>query len=149
MSRPISGDVTLRATSLTKNPEIADFYRRTGYSASLEESDQVLVAESGGEIVGVLRLGQEEGVWVLRGMRVIENRRRQGLGSALLREAAGLLGQATCYCIPHAFLEAFYASAGFARIQVRAAPPFLLDRWHDYGRRGLDVIIMRRKGART
>lgn len=140
-----SGDVVFSSTSLAKRPEIADFYRRTGYAAHLGEKDRLIIAESEGKIIGALRLCQEQGVWVLFGMRVIPDRRRQGLGSALLGEAVMRLGRAACYCIPHAYLEAFYGSAGFARIPVQTAPNFLQDRWHDYGRCGLDVVIVKRE----
>lgn len=137
-------DVVFSATSLAKSPKIEDFSRLTGYSERLDGADLILVTESEGETVGVLRVCQEDGLWVLRGKRVIESRRRQGLGSALLREAVRRLGRPTCCCIPHARFEGFYASAGFTRLPVGAAPRFLQGRWHDYGRRGLEVIIMPR-----
>ena len=123
----------------------AAFYRASAYRPPLKATDQFIVAEDEAGICGALRLCSEEGVLVLRGMRVAPSRQRQGIGTQLLERAAGLVGERECYCIPHRILSGFYARAGFEEIAVGTAPRFLQDRWKQYTEEyALDVILMRR-----
>ena len=137
---------TVREALPEERSEIAAFYLKTGYTVPLTDDDRILVAERDQHIVGALRICSEGGVAVVRGMRVLEELRRKGIGESLLVAAADVLGSEACYCIPHAHLESFYGRIGFRKLPVRRAPGFLQERWHEYGRRGLDVIIMIREG---
>lgn len=104
--------------------------------------DRVLVATNHGSVVGAVRLCPEHGVIVLRGMQVLPEFRRMGVGTGLLRESVARIGSAICYTIPWRHLERFYGSAGFRRCVPSEAPPFLSARIEDYSSRGMDVILM-------
>jgi GNAT superfamily N-acetyltransferase len=122
------------------------FLAAEGYAGGVGAGDRVVVAESGGALVGAYRLAEEHGCLVLRGMRVREGSQRSGIGGRMLGLLSGL--ERTCFCIPHRHLAGFYARAGFAPVPHERAPAFLAARAREYAGRGLDVIVMeRRPGA--
>ena len=122
---------------------IARFLRETGYACEVLPSDALVIAVQNGRLAGAFRLAREECVLVLRGMRVREDVRRTGIGRRLLGALADL--DEVCFCVPHAYLEEFYGSAGFVRLSESEMPGFLCDRSRRYGEQGLDVIVMRRE----
>src|SRR5271170_6315345 len=107
LSRPIEAEE--RETAIT-------FLRQQGYSRPIEAGDRFFVAELAGEIVGVVRLSREEGVVVLRGLRVRSGAQRQGVGSHLLGVVFRAAQSEACYCIPYRWLISFYAQAGFREV---------------------------------
>ena len=121
------------------------FYRMTGYRGTIAPSDRVVYVTEKEKIIGAGRLSEEEGVLVLRGMRVLEKHRGRGVGKAILeslvKEGIGY----ECYCIAFSDLQPFYAAKGFNQIAPSEAPGFLCDRLKDYRGRGLDVILMQKK----
>jgi GNAT superfamily N-acetyltransferase len=132
---------------LARREELArvrEFLAAWAYRHQVTDEARVLVAESDGALVGLVRLEAEHGTTVLRGMRVDPAHQRRGIGTALLAEAVRQLGGTPCYCIPYTHLLDFYAQAGFAEVAPAAAPDFLRARVLDYRERGLDVILMKR-----
>jgi GNAT superfamily N-acetyltransferase len=121
---------------------LAAFYRLAEYSGLVNPADLVVYAKEQGRIIGAGRLSEEEGVLVLRGMRVLKQHQGRGVGRAIL----GLLVEEgrsrDCYCIPYRSLQHFYAAEGFHKIASPKAPGFLGDRLKDYRARGHDVILM-------
>jgi GNAT superfamily N-acetyltransferase len=91
-----------------------------------------------------VRIADEHGVLVLRGMRVAESVQRRGIGTRLLEEIAAWLGPRECFCVPYAHLVSFYAQAGFVQIELESGPAFLAQRVRDYCESGLDAILMKR-----
>jgi GNAT superfamily N-acetyltransferase len=135
----------VRIASPDELRRIAAFYRETTYRPLVGPADLLVVAEDAEEICGALRICQEEGVLVLRGMRVALRRQRQGVGTRLLEAAEEAIGGRECLCIPHRHLTAFYGRAGFCEIPATAAPRFLRERWKQYTEEyRLDVVVMRR-----
>jgi GNAT superfamily N-acetyltransferase len=130
---------------------IAAFYRDNGYEPTISPADVIVVAEvaeNEGAFCGAVRLCDEGGVLVLRGMRVCEHMRRQGIGTRLLHAVEPVIGGRGCFCIPHRYLRSFYGQIGFVEIEPSEAPDFLRERCATYGREyGLDVILMRRPGG--
>ncbi len=122
---------------------IAAFLRDAAYGGGVQPSDRLVVAKADATVVGAYRLAREEGVLVLRGMRVREDVRRNGIGGRLLQALAQL--DEPCFCVPHAYLEAFYGSAGFSRLRAAEVPGFLEARAAAYAEQGLEVIVMRRE----
>jgi len=138
--------VCIRRSAKRDLPRIVSFYARSQYGQALSEEDILLIAEQGEEICGALRLCPEEGVLILRGMRIAENWQRGGIGRRLLLRAAEELAAQECFCIPHRYLKAFYGEAGFEEIEPPTAPTFLEERLAKYRTElGLDVILMRRE----
>ena len=124
---------------------LATFYRMTGYRGSVAPADRVVYATENEKIIGAGRLCEEEGLLVLRGMRVLEKHRGRGVGRAILDTLVDEGSHNECYCIPYSDLQPFYAANGFDKIAPSEAPDFLYDRFREYRARGLDVTIMRKK----
>ncbi len=125
--------------------DLTTFYRITDYGGSVAPGDIVVYATEEERIIGAGRLSEEEGVLVLRGMRVLREQRGRGVGKAILDSLVIEGSSRDCYCIPYSYLRQFYAAKGFDEITPSKAPNFLCDRFRDYRDRGLDVILMRRK----
>jgi len=119
-------------------------YETWGYRRGVAPGDTVWMAEAEGELIGVVRIAPENGTLVLRGMRIAEPWRRQGIGSAMLRVLEARLGKRECFCVPYSHLIEFYGQIGFVEMTASAAPAFLADRLAEYKRSGLDVTIMKR-----
>ena len=124
---------------------LATFYRTTDYGGSVAPEDRVIYATEEERIIAAGRLSEEEGVFVLRGMRVLKEYRGRGVGSAILDFLVSEGGGRDCYCIPYSYLRDFYAAKGFDEIRPSDAPKFLCDRIKNYRARTLDVILMRKK----
>jgi predicted N-acetyltransferase YhbS len=92
------------------------FLRREGYSHPIQSADSVFAAWVGSEVIGAVRLADEDGVLVLRGMRVREDMRRRGIGRRILGCLDTAIGQTTCWCIPYGWLTGFYATIRFTTV---------------------------------
>ena len=136
--------ISIHKASAAEHPDIAALYERCGYSGGLSADDTILVAGRAESLVGVVRLCSERRVAVLRGMQVLPDFQRQGIGRALLDESLRRVDDAACYCIPWSYLEQFYSSGGFERCESSNVPDFLAERFSLYTKQGRDVILMRR-----
>jgi GNAT superfamily N-acetyltransferase len=125
-------------------PRVARFYSETQYAGRPSPIDRIIVAEHAGHLVGAFRLAREEGVLVLRGMRVAAVWRRRGVGTRMLNHLEAALRE-TCFCIPYSHLTAFYAGANF--VTTSESPTFLRERITEYRSRGLDVCLMVRESV--
>jgi GNAT superfamily N-acetyltransferase len=122
---------------------VEGFYREADYSAGVNPSDRLVIAEADNTLLGSCRLCDEQGVLVLRGMRVKQEAQRQGIGTEMLRSAEKIMAGRACYCIPYRYLSSFYAHVGFKEIAPHQAPEFLRHRLKQYRQTlRLDVIIM-------
>jgi len=133
---------------IAKASDVSDleaFYRITNYGGSVAPADRVAYMTEEDKIIGVGRLSEEEGVFVLHGMRVLGEHRGRGVGAAILNSLACEGNNRDCYCLPYSYLQQFYATKGFGKIAPSEAPDFLRERVRDYHTRGLDVILMKRK----
>lgn len=134
----------IRVTQDHEFEQVKSFYQKSGYTQPISASDLFVVAEEGDELRAALRLCLEDGCLVLRGMRVAPPFQRKGVGSALLGYARDVIGNETCYCIAHRYLQDFYAQIGFEEVSTEKAPAFLVSRLAFYREQyDLDVILMR------
>ncbi len=144
-SPPITIEIT-RAEAHLK--PIKAFYAAEGYTGPTEPDDDVVLAKQDGEVVGVVRLVDEAGVQLLRGMYVGTDVQRQGIGSRMLakfeqRLDSGRVDEAFLTCGPH--LEGFYRQIGFRLAGPSVSPPdFLVRRRDGYTSRYGEQIIMYR-----
>ncbi|MFC5547336.1 GNAT family N-acetyltransferase [Massilia aerilata] len=123
------------------------FYEEAGYGGGVLDIDRVFAATTDGRIVGVVRLCEEEGVIVLRGMHVAAACQRQGIGRALLARCVPWLERGEAFCLPYARLAGFYGEAGFTPAPPETLPRFLAERLDGYRSKGQGVLAMRRAGA--
>ncbi len=124
---------------------VVAFLRAEGYSQPIQPVDEFFAAWAGSEVVGAVRLAAENGVIVLRGMRVRDDLRHRGIGRQLLGRLDDAIGKTTCWCIPYGWLTDFYATIGFKVVAVGDAPAFLAERHMGYVQQGLNVVIMVRR----
>jgi N-acetylglutamate synthase-like GNAT family acetyltransferase len=136
--------IAIRVAAVDDLDNVREAYRAWGYRGSIGPNDKVFVAEGDGELLGIVRLAQEDEIYVLRGMQVSPSSQRQGIGTALLLELMKHLGGAECYCVPYTHLDEFYAQVGFRECSSKSAPRFLVDRLSQYLKNGREVILMRR-----
>lgn len=141
---PASDDILIRIAGRDETARLRSAYAAFGYHRETDPKDTVWFAESAGQVVGIVRIAEEQGVLVLRGMRVGESFRRGRIGTRLLYAIAEWLGDRACYCIPYSHLTGFYGQIGFAEIEPEAAPDFLANRLAEYRRSGLDALQMQR-----
>jgi N-acetylglutamate synthase-like GNAT family acetyltransferase len=139
---------TIRVAGERDRARVDAFYASEDRHPRVSPAERVVVAEHGGEIVGAVRLCEEDGHLVLRTMRVREAFRGQGLGSRMLRVLEPLVAGRDCYCLPFDHLTAFYAQIGFETISGDAAPRHLRERLEENLRRGERMLVMRRPPRR-
>jgi GNAT superfamily N-acetyltransferase len=137
-------DITIRTARPEEYARVRETYEAWGYGGGVQPEDVVYLAESGGELAGVVRRTHEHGVTMLRGMQVAPEWRGRGVGRRLLNALVADLGGEECFCVPYAHLTGFYGAAGFVELPEEYAPPFLRPRMAGYRTRGLSVLIMRR-----
>ena len=125
-------------------PQVATLYRECGYHGEISNADTVIVVEVGETVAAAVRLCQESGVIVLRGMQVLPRYQRQGFGSRLLSACVPYLNTGATYCLPYAHLAAFYGVIGFKAVRNEVIPQFLRDRQAGYQSSGIDTISMSR-----
>lgn len=95
-------DIHVRAAGTAEFPAAQRFYDACGYGgAAIVASDQVLIAEAGGQIVAVGRLSREQGVLCLRGMQVASRLHGNGVGQRLLQGLATQMRGEECWCLPY------------------------------------------------
>ena len=141
--------IEIRHATAEDTSRVVNFYAERRYGGGIRPEDAVLLAEHDGELVGIVRLTAEEGVFVLRALQVHPRFQRQGIGKRLLATVAQELDDRGCYCIPYAHLVGFYGGIGFHVIQPAKAATFLrlrLERYQDRAD-GNEYLIMRREGV--
>lgn len=138
---------TIRRGVASDLQRIRAFYRTAGYAGTVQPDDEILLVEENHDVIGVVRLARENGVTVLRGMRVVPSHQRVGLGTRLLEAVSAALEDRPCYCIAYAHLLGFYARIGFREVDSANAPAFLVARLEDYRRqRPQDLRLLLRPG---
>jgi GNAT superfamily N-acetyltransferase len=115
--------LVLRTARPDETGWINEQYARVHFIPSDPARDTVVVAEANGERAGIGRLVDAgEGAYELGGMYVLDPFRGAGIARAIVEELIRCAGERDVYCIPFADLEAFYASAGFQRIEPVSVP---------------------------
>ncbi|HEY9584934.1 MAG TPA: GNAT family N-acetyltransferase [Candidatus Paceibacterota bacterium] len=132
--------------------EIVTFYKKCGYGAidSVNPNDLILVAKMRGHgIVGVVRITEEGGVKVFRGMQVLPRFRGQGIIGPALRLECGCRIARECYLITYPSLTSFYEKILFRVIPDSEAPKFMRERVRGYRQkhRGKKCFIIMRREA--
>lgn len=126
--------------------QVRAFYEQVGYGGGVSAADTVLAALAGERVAGAVRLCEEHGVIVLRGMYVAPDCQRLGIGRALLARCLPWLDRGEAFCLPYDHLVGFYKEAGFEPVTSDALPPFLRERLEGYLAAGQRVLGMRRRG---
>jgi predicted N-acetyltransferase YhbS len=136
--------VTIRAALPEEIERVRAAYAEWGYSGGVASGDVVLVAETEGRLLGLVRRTREFETVMLRGMHVAPDARHQGVGTRLLEAFVRALNGQECYCVPYRHLVQFYGRQGFELRSVEAAPAFLVGRLAQYRAKGIDAVLMRR-----
>lgn len=123
---------------------VREFYKAAGYGGGVSPADLTLGAKLDDRLIGVVRLCDEEGVTVLRGMQVLPAFQLQGVGLMLLEHCVPHLDRGAAYCLPYDHLVRFYGRAGFKPAAADELPAFLARRLSAYITSGQKVLAMRR-----
>lgn len=130
------GDARTGRLGERRFPEVTAFYRRNGYRRRAKPGDVVFVLRDAGRggpdqlgklgaIIGAVRCtptGERKDHYLLQSLCIARNRRRAGLGSALVMAAVADLGESSIvYCHSGVELRGLYESAGFAVLMVPPA----------------------------
>lgn len=122
-----------------------DFYKQVGYAQTLAPDHFYMTARCEKELVGIVRIVQEEGTWVLRGMQIRPDYQFYGVGTKLLSALEKHLSDKECYGIPYAWLEKFYNKIGFEKVDpAQGAPSFLVRRLQEGLASKNKLILMKR-----
>jgi GNAT superfamily N-acetyltransferase len=123
---------------------VNEFYKTVGYGGGVSDADVTLAANVNGRLVGAVRLCEEAGVIVLRGMQVDPEFQRKGIGRTLLTHCIPYLNHGTAYCLPYEHLVEFYGQGGFALAPLEMLPEFLARRLAGYVSSGQRTLAMQR-----
>lgn len=123
------------------------FYSQCVYSGGMNEEDLLFIAQIEEQIIGAVRLCPNTGFFVLRGMQVLAQFQRQGIGTQLLQVCTEQLDNKICYCIPWQHLRSFYQQAGFQKVSPIEVPDLLCERFNNYISKKMKVILMCRLPA--
>jgi GNAT superfamily N-acetyltransferase len=96
----VLSSVGVRVAHATDREAVARLYAETAYTPRLDEDETLIIAEFDVTLVGVLRLVDERGQLVLRGMRVREAFQRHGIGTSLLIRAGSEIGARARLLLP-------------------------------------------------
>ncbi len=143
LPRTLSNAIVLREGCREDISEINALYRRLGYKGAATTSDFLLVADKSGVIIAAVRICDEVGHLVLRGMYVAEQYRFQGIGTTMLKQLEKVIENRDCYCIPWSTLTTFYGKGGFRVADVSDAPAHLKERLGQYLNDGKSVCLMK------
>jgi len=144
MTRP-STDPAIRWATPGDFPAALRCYARNGYPGGIAPGDLVLLAERDGDVVGVVRLVEEDGHLLLRGMFLDESERGRGLGGRMLGGLSDAIGERTCWLVCGRHLARFYGQVGFRPAPDGDAPPHLRERAARYALDHGPQTILRRE----
>ena len=120
------------------------FYRSVGYHQEILPENLFYGAFKENDLVGIVRLAFENGVWVLRGMQIDPALQFFGLGTRLIKLLENDLSS-DCYCLPHGWLDRFYGQIGFKTVtDMDTAPRFLYERLIENKKKYPQLILMKR-----
>ena len=116
--------------------DVRSFYDICGYTGPVNPDDDMIIAFSKSEIVGVVRLVNEHNVPILRGMNIREDFQRQGIGSRMLKAFDRLIVAKKLqpvYLICGTHLESYYGQVLFKKVEsFQLIPAFLVERMKGY-----------------
>lgn len=125
---------------------VKDLYAE-GNGISIRDSDLFFVGRLDGKVVASVRFCIEDGIPMLRTMRVLRRAQGIGVGRRLLKHFEAYLdegGIRETYCLPFAHLESFYETIGFELVDESTVPAALQSRLREYRAKGLSVVCMKR-----
>lgn len=137
--------IEIRKLSSSEFLVAESFYKSVGYVQTIQPQDKFFAAFDEREMVGLVRLAFENGHWVLRGMQIKSKYQFFGIGTKLIRLLEIELGNDSCFCLPHGWLDRFYGQTGFKTMSsMLDVPSFLADRLTENKKKHPQLILMRR-----
>lgn len=123
---------------------LSDFYHECGYGGTFDCSDEVYFVTENSHVLGVVRIANEHGFFVLRGMQILPQMRGQKIGQQLLIYLANQIESniSPLYCLPHQHLNSFYSHIGFKSADQNLAPAFLTKRMEYYLNCGHKISLL-------
>lgn len=142
-------DADLRALRADERELGIAFYESQGYGGGIADGDAALGAWQAGRLVGLVRLVQEQGLRILRGMFIDASCQRRGLGTRMLDELVQDLHEA-CWLVCPDRLNGFYAHVGFQPVASADSPPHIVTRMAKYQETTSSTMnVLRRPASQT
>jgi N-acetylglutamate synthase-like GNAT family acetyltransferase len=117
--------LTIRPATQADQPTIRKMIREAGINPMNLKWPNFLVAEESGLTVGIGQVKRHgDGSPELASLAVVPDRRRQGIGSTLVRELIARHGGEVLYLTCRSQLEGYYERFGFRRLQRAELPPY-------------------------
>lgn len=139
-----SDEIDVKQLEPSEYDQAQRFYEQVGYRHRITPIAKVVVASDKNRIVGVVRLEEEHGILVLRGMQVEALYQFSGVGLRMLRILTSFIDE-DCYCMPFSWLEYFYGKIGFKKLaSPDDAPYFLKERLLENQIRHPHLTLMKR-----
>lgn len=132
----------VRPMRADENARVERFFREAGYPVPLGSDYVAWGAWEGEALVGCIALCIEGGVTILRGPEIAYDRRRRGIGKALMEAVRPGIAARPCYCIAYTHLHRMYREAGFRRCAEGEGPEFLRRRVRDMRARKWDLALL-------
>jgi hypothetical protein len=104
-------------------PKVQAFYASVGYSGIVTTNCVVVSAKCEDKLVGAVRLAREDGVLVLRGMRIAPSYQRQRIGTRMLWAVSKVLGACECFACPMLGWKASMALSNLPRFKITTLHP--------------------------
>jgi N-acetylglutamate synthase-like GNAT family acetyltransferase len=116
---------TLRPATESDRPAILNLMRTGDFNRINLKPSCFLVAEEAGRVIGIGQIKRHrDGAPELASLVVAADRRRQGIGSAIVRAlVARHQGELYLFCL--AELESYYERLSFRRVELRGLPTSL------------------------
>jgi len=136
--------VTIREATVGDIERVNAYYESRRRSRGARADDFVLLAETENkQLAGVVLLSHHEECFVLHGMDIERDFRRQGLGTRMLHTLEPHMSNHDCYCLPWTHLATFYSIVGFQPVGEADLPGFLRERLSEHKDQLLDPKIQR------
>ena len=119
--------------------EVVEFYATCDYKYHPKPGETIVVAMIKNQIVGIVRLSEEENILHFRGMQIHEDQQRKGYGTKMLKFVSRLIGNRECFLVGYPYLKDFYGQVGFIEVTPEDVPQLIKDRYNNASQRFPDT----------
>ncbi|MGR6832586.1 GNAT family N-acetyltransferase [Aliivibrio wodanis] len=127
-------------------PLLHKLYKDNYPSGKPKGKEDIIILEEEKKIIGSIRIKTYDDCHFLTGMMIINERRLQNYGSALLTNLSEFLTLDTAYCLCEPSLTPFYIKNKFSYADSSEVPYIIKNKYERYTKDGklLDILVYQR-----